>query len=188
MKIVTIPHEALRKEAEPITTVDKKLLNFVREIEKTLAHKKNPQGVGLAAPQVNKNWALFTTLLEDEHGKTKSRIFINPKITDASDSLILGPSVDDAVLEGCLSMPEIYAPVPRHTWTTFSFHTIEGDELVEQEEVFTDFTSRVMQHELDHLHGILFTDYALKQGLPIYKENKKTKKMVEIDPALLEFI
>ena len=45
-----------------------------------------------------------------------------------------------------------------------------------------------MQHELDHLHGILFTDHAIKHGLPIYKETKITKKLEEVDPALFEMI
>lgn len=185
MKIVTIPHESLRREAELVTDVDKKLLNFVRDLQKTLKNKKNPQGVGLAAPQVDKNWAIFTTLLDTVDGALEQRIFINPKIVDASDELITGPTSEEAQLEGCLSMPGLYGPVLRHEWTTFTFQTIEGTQLVEHTETFHDFASRVMQHELDHLHGILFTDRALEDGLPVYKENAITKKLDEIDPELL---
>lgn len=187
MKIVTIPHESLRQEAELVTTVDKKVLQFISDLEKTLKNKQNPQGVGLAAPQVDKNWAIFTTLLDSTDGKLEQRVFINPRIIDASDELILGPNEDESHLEGCLSMPGIYGPVFRHEWAKFSFQTIKNNELVDHEEVFSDFAARVMQHELDHLHGILFTDRALKDNLPVYKENKITKKMDEIDPELLSF-
>lgn len=187
MKIVTIPHESLRQEADLVTSVDKKVLQFVADLQKTLKNKQNPQGVGLAAPQVDKNLAIFTTLLDTADGKLEQRLFVNPRIIDASDELILGPNEDETQLEGCLSMPSIYGPVFRHQWTKFSFQTIEGTELIDHEEVFADFAARVMQHELDHLHGILFTDRALKDNLPVYKENKITKKMEEIDPELLSF-
>ncbi|NCN50970.1 MAG: peptide deformylase [Candidatus Pacebacteria bacterium CG_4_9_14_3_um_filter_40_12] len=187
MKIVTIPHESLRAEAELVTAVDKKILNFIQELEKTLKNKQNPQGVGLAAPQVDKNWAIFTTLLENDQGALIQRVFINPQLSDASDDLILGPNDDETQLEGCLSMPGLYGPVFRHEWAKFRFHAIEGTELVEKEEVFTDFAARVMQHEIDHLHGILFTDRALEDNLPVYKESKITKKLEEVDPELLSF-
>lgn len=187
MKIVTVPHQSLRTEAELVTVVDKKLLTFIQDLEKTLRNKQNPQGVGLAAPQVNKSLAVFTTLLENNNGKLEQRIFINPSLIDASDTLTLGPNDEETQLEGCLSMPGLYGPVFRHQWVTFTFQAIEGTDLVEKKETFTDFTARVMQHELDHLHGILFTDRCITDNLPVYKENKITKKMEEIDPELLSF-
>lgn len=187
MKIVTIPHESLRTETELVSTVDKKVLTFIQDLEKTLKNKQNPQGVGLAAPQVNKNWAIFTTLLDDPNGKLRQRVFINPRVIDASDTLILGPNDEETQLEGCLSMPGLYGPVFRHEWITFSFQVIEGTELIEKQETFTDFAARVMQHEHDHLHGILFTDRAIENNLPVYKENKITQKLEEIDPELLSF-
>lgn len=188
MKIITAPHPALRKEADLITVVDKKLHLFIRDLQTTLQNKKNPQGVGLAAPQVDKNWAVFTTMLDNNQGKLQQRIFINPIVTDASDTVILGPNEDDATLEGCLSMPGIYGPVYRHVWTEFTFQTIEDSQLVEKREVFKDFAARVMQHELDHLHGILFTDRSQEDELPVYREHPKTKKLEEIDPELLDLL
>ncbi len=188
MNIVTIPHPALRSQAGAITVVDSQLLRFITELGKTLKKKNNPRGVGLAAPQVARNLAIFTTLLEDEKGNEQQRFFINPKIVDASDKLVLGPSRDDTSLEGCLSIPGIYGPVPRYSWTTFSFDLLKENELVPQQETFTDFDSRVMQHELDHLHGILFTDHILQHGLPVYREHPKSKKLEEISSEALELI
>lgn len=185
MKIVTVPHEALRKQAQVIVAVNSELLRFVNELKKTLRTKKNPKGVGLAAPQVATNLAIFTTLLENAKGKEEQRIFINPTIVDASDELILGPNDEETSLEGCLSIPGIYGPVPRHSWVTFRFDSIEGKELVTRSETFENFTARVMQHELDHLHGVLFTDHILKHNLPVYKEHPKTKKLEEINPEAL---
>lgn len=168
--------------------VDKKVLQFIKDLETTLKKKDNPKGVGLAAPQVATNLAIFTTLLENEEGKNVQRVFINPKIIDASDTLVLGPNEEDTSLEGCLSIPGIYGPVPRHSWTVFSYDIVKGNELVPTTERFTDFTARVMQHELDHLHGILFTDHILQHQLPVYREHPKTKKLEEIGLEALELL
>ncbi len=188
MKIVTVPHEALRKQAETVTTVDTNLVRFIGQLEKTLRKKNNPRGVGLAAPQVATNLAIFTTLLEVSRNKEQQRVFINPTIIDASDELVLGPNDDETSLEGCLSIPGIYGPVPRHSWATFRYDLVKGSELVSHTETFTDFSARVMQHELDHLHGILFTDHILKHKLPVYREHPKTKKLEEISLDALELL
>lgn len=186
MKIVSVPHQALRKTAVSVTTVNRELTTFIAALTQTLVRKDNPRGVGLAAPQVDKNLAVFTTLLEDETGAEVSRVFINPTLIDASEELVLGPTKDEARLEGCLSIPGIYGPVPRHQTTKFRFQIVVENELITKTEVFSDFAARVMQHEYDHLNGILFTDYSLRYDLPVYKENDRTKKLEEIDPSVCE--
>lgn len=189
MKIVTAPHPALRKEADPVTEVTSELRSFIDELHQTLAETRNPRGVGLAAPQVDTNWALFATNI----GQTESlpptpRIFLNPIVTDHSKKLVLGRKKSEPRLEGCLSIPGLYGPVPRWEWIELRYDVLDPheDRLVEKTERFSDFAARLALHETDHLHGILFTDYSLEHDLPVYQEDPITKKHHEIDRSILE--
>lgn len=187
MQIITIPHPTLRQKASPVTRVDKKLLTFVKNLGQTLANNKNPRGVGLAANQVNKKIAVFSTLVATDSSKTPLlRIFINPKIVDRSDQTTIGLTAGDKkpFEEGCLSMPKLYGAVPRSPWVKLAFDQIVADELVTQTEIFENLAARVVQHELDHLFGILFTDYSAQSGLPVFKE-VKPDRWEEVDPKLL---
>lgn len=186
MKIIKAPNQTLRTVASPVTNVDKKIIHFVSELELTLKNKDNPKGVGLAAPQVDKALRVFTTQLskdnenfEDDDPETQIRHFINPVIKKHSGKQVFGPQRDEPQLEGCLSIPKIYAPVPRFAWVELEFQIIKNSKLVGKSERFDDFAARVIQHELDHLNGILFTDYALEYDLPIYLENEQTGKLEE---------
>jgi peptide deformylase len=113
-----------------------------------------------------------------------SRVFINPKIIDRSDKLVTGINSRSPDLEGCLSIPHLYGPVLRHEWTTFTFQTLDRDNQLTDwhTETFYDFAARVMQHELDHLDGILFTDHILEQGQPLYQQIGE--ELVEVEPQL----
>ncbi len=189
MSIITVPHPTLRQVALPIAEVDKKVLQLLEELEVTLASQRRPRGVGLAAPQIDISKRFFATLLpvtNEEDAPTQSRIFINPEITDHSEELVLGTDPEDPVLEGCLSIPGLYGPVPRWGEIQVRYYEVVNGELLEKRSTFSDFPARVFQHEIDHLDGILFTDYSLKYDLPIYKENKVNHKMEEIDPRLVE--
>lgn len=183
MKIITIPHPTLRKTAKAVTAVDKKFKKFVSELESTLNKTKNPKGVGLAATQVDSLYRVFAT-----HFDKQLRSFINPEIVKKSDELVLGQPDKEPYLEGCLSIPGIYGPVPRYQWLELQFQVLEGDTLVTQNERFDDYNARVIQHELDHLNGVLFIDYTLKNELPLYQENEKTKKLEEVDPTPFQYV
>jgi len=187
MKIITIPHSTLRTEAQEVKTVDKKLIKFVKELEDTLFKKNNPRGVGLAAPQVDTKWRIFTTQLptEPQSDEYKLRSFINPRVADHSDTHTFGPDKKEPILEGCLSIPAFYGPVPRWEWIDLTYDYIDGNELKTATEHFADFAARVAQHELDHLDGILFIDYTIQYDLPLYKEDPKTEKMEELEPELI---
>ena len=190
MKIVTIPHPSLRTPASPVTLVDKKLKNFVVELQQILAEKDHPKGVGLAAPQVDVKWRIFATQLsassdQDAENDYQLRAFINPEIVDHSTHQIYGPNPDDTTLEGCLSIPGIYGPVPRWEKITLRYDEIVGDELQERIAEFRDFAARVIQHEHDHLNGILFIDYVAEYGLPLYQEHPRTKKLIEITQEMV---
>lgn len=192
MSIITVPHPTLRLTAQEVTTVDKKLQQLLKELDETLRTQKNPQGVGLAAPQVNSAKRIFATFLADDENDDDApgvmRLYINPKIVDHDEALTFGPDPENPILEGCLSIPELYGPVPRWQRLKLEWQTLEGDELVTQSRDFSDFTARVIQHEFDHLQGVLFTDYSLKYDLPIYRSSTKSRSgtMTEIDKRLVE--
>lgn len=189
MPIVTVPHPALRQKAKPIVSLDKRTVKSVAKLEQTLRNTRSHKviGVGLAGPQIAESLAVFCTFVPLSGGKPRLRTFINPIMVDHPNDLILGetPADKDPREEGCLSIPKLWGPVPRWPWVKFEFQTIEGDTLENHEEVFENFAARVMQHEFDHLHGILFTDYSLQLDLPVFRETGPDM-YEEVDKRLLE--
>jgi len=183
VKIITAPHPSLRQKAVAVKTVDKKLQFFINDLQSTLLHQSDPPGVGLAAPQVDKKYRIFCTLIAKE-----PRVFINPVINKASEAKILGenPQDKDYQLEGCLSIPQIYGPVPRSEWISLEYDVVVDQKLQRKSESFSNFPARVIQHELDHLNGILFTDYLLQYDLPAYQIGQGEKLLEIEDRKILE--
>ena len=173
MKIVTIPHPLLTQKTKPVPAVDKRIKNIVKEMEQTLEKQKDPEGVGLSAPQVELDMQLFIV----KHPKKKKLYtFINPVI-EKTEMFQRDPNEeDDGNLEGCLSIPDIWAPVDRFDRVFVTYTELDGSK---QSKWFEGFMSIVVQHEVDHLEGILFTQRALEQGKPIYRE--VNGKLREID-------
>lgn len=139
----------LRKIAEPISSDFPNLKEFIQNMFDTMY---NSDGVGLAAPQVSQAIRIFvidsSTDDEDEQPGIK-KAFINP--------VILEKSGDEWVMnEGCLSLPEIREDVVRPETVKIKYL---DEEFNEHTEVYHGFTSRVIQHEYDHLEGIMFVDY-----------------------------
>ena len=134
---------------------------------------------------------MFATFLnfdqsENDEALPTLAVYINPEIVTHSDQLTLGPDKKHPTLEGCLSIPGLYGPVPRWTEITLSYQELVEEKLIDRTQTFDNFAARVVQHEVDHLNGILFTDYSLQYDLPVYQENKKTDTLDEIDPKALE--
>lgn len=187
MKIILVPHKTLRKTATPITKIDKKITSFLKELTNTLDQSRNPKGAGLAANQVDKLYRAFATNIPLPGENTPTmRTFINPKLVGTKGDQEIANEKKDGWMEGCLSIPKLYGPVPRWNTVTLEFQILENDELVTKTETFTDFAASLMQHELDHLDGVLFTDYSLKYDLPLFAENPQTNKMEEIDKSIVE--
>lgn len=196
LPITTVPAQVLRTKANQVNW-DKKAIEISKSLAQTLMAKDNPKGVGLAAPQLSKKMRMFVTWLaqnpEAEPSPEDMLVFINPVLTATSKEMTFGPDKDDPYLEGCLSIPGLYGPVPRHEWVEVEFETVPypqlsaaNDQRPTEKRVqrFSDFAARVVQHEYDHLEGILFTDYTLQFDLPIYEFKKK--KMTEIDKEILK--
>ncbi|MBI4232177.1 peptide deformylase [Candidatus Peregrinibacteria bacterium] len=135
----------LRAVSEPVKKFDGALKKFARDLKETMDSAK---GLGIAAPQVGKNVRVFiVTLAHGEPGQV-SLAMVNPEIVWHSDTVELGE-------EGCLSLPGQYAKVERYKRLRVEFFDVEGARQVFELE---GLDARVVQHETDHLDGILFLD------------------------------
>lgn len=139
----------LRKKAIPITKDFQDLKGFVQNMFDTMY---SSDGVGLAAPQVGQAIRIFvldTTAAEEDELPGIKQAFINPEI--------LKKSGDEWVMnEGCLSLPEIREDVLRPETVRIKYL---DEDFNEHDETYNGFSSRVIQHEYDHLDGIMFVDY-----------------------------
>jgi peptide deformylase len=145
MKIVPYPHPALRRKAEPVTSISKELhLQVGGMLELMYAN----EGLGLAAPQVD--WPVRVLVMNfsgNPEEKDKEFVAINPVIVEMKGT------IDDR--EGCLSFPDLFAKVRRAKTAKVQAYNLKG-ELYEM--TATDLPARVWQHEIDHLDGVLFID------------------------------
>ena len=167
MQILTTPHPFLKHVAKPVTVWDKKTAKEVKQMEEILKRATNPKGIGLAATQVGLDKRLFI-LLDEENKKTK--VFVNPEIVRMSKKMLstVYKKKKDRWLEGCLSIPKIWGFVDRPYEITVQYE--EGENLSKMVKTFTDVEAAYIQHELDHLDGILFTDRIRQQKGVILRE------------------
>lgn len=170
LPIVAYGDPVLKKKASPITKKHPNLNKLISDMWETMyaAH-----GVGLAAPQIGESIRLFIVdgspfaddksidNIEQRELRKFKKVFINPEITAYS-----GPQ--EAFNEGCLSIPDIREDVTRLSTIEIEYYN-ENFELIKS--VFSGISSRIIQHEYDHIEGILFTD---KLG-PLKKKLLKTK-------------
>lgn len=131
----------LRKKTKPVTKVTKSTLALFKDMEATLKHV---QGLGLAAPQVGKSLRLCIAKIHEN-----TTPLINPAITWKSKEMA-------TLEEGCLSLPGLFVPVPRAMEITVQYLDTSGRQ---QERRLQGLDARVVQHEVDHLDGVLIIDY-----------------------------
>lgn len=158
--------EALREMAAPVTSFDADLANLAENMAE-LMYKAN--GVGLAAPQVGVLKRLIAVDINYKDEGKNPIFLVNPKIIHHSKELCTRE-------EGCLSIPEYYAEVVRPEKVKFSYFDVKG----KPHEIECDGTlARCVQHEIDHLNGVLFTDYLskLKRDVAIKKMQKLRKDL-----------
>lgn len=173
LKIRTAPDPFLKKKTKKITVFDKKLKDLVKEMKVFLRKSEDPPGVGLAANQlgIGKSLVLVTKGLRKRGDKGKVIPLINPKIIYFSQK-------KEKSWEGCLSVPGIYGNVLRSYKIKAKYKNLNGEE---KEEVFEGFSAFIVQHEVDHLKGVLFTERIVKQKGEIYKSTgEKNEKKEEI--------
>lgn len=167
MQLVIYPDPFLKKRAAPVETIDAELRGRVAEMLQTMYEE---HGVGLAAPQVGWGVRLFVMNPQGVEEPEAARVFINPRILDRE-----GSAVDE---EGCLSIPDVRGRVERATRVTVEAQDLDG---VVFREDFEHLAARIVQHESDHLDGILFISrlseadrLAVRRGLKkLEKEHAK---------------
>ena len=156
LRIVKYPHPALRHQSKRLRRVDTELKNAVREMFEVMYENK---GIGLAANQVNLPYRFFILNTEGDPEKGEEYVFLNPEIVKRS-----GMAEAD---EGCLSFPEVYAPVKRSAKIVIAAYDLEGKEVKYE---FNGLFARGVQHEYDHLDGVLFIDRLTPTGLLSVKQ------------------
>lgn len=161
--IVTTPNEVLVKPTKHVERIDAKTKQIISDMTETLIYADNPKGVGLAATQIGISLRIFLMRPEEDD---PIRTFINPVIVEKSKQLVKGIPGSDNRLEGCLSIPKVWGMVKRHLWIKLTFLDVDG---ISHEEKFSDFEAIIVQHEIDHLDGILFTRRVVEQKGRLYK-------------------
>lgn len=168
-KILLVPDPILRQKAKNIKKVTSKDIDFSKKMIDIML--KAP-GVGLAANQVGILKKIVTVNIHNEEkGTDKIYALFNPQIKSYSKKHIV-------MEEGCLSLPKQYAEIERPEAIIVKYINEKNEAIEEKKD---GFEARVLQHEIDHLHGKLFVDYlsSLKRNMLI-KRVKKLKKMGEI--------
>ncbi|MFC1600473.1 peptide deformylase [Patescibacteria group bacterium] len=161
-EIVDSQNPVLKNKSKPVKKIDKKIKSLIQDLIDTIKAQKDPEGVGLAAPQIGKNIQVFAM-----KPGSKVKIVINPKI------LKIWPIQKEKskdprknIMEGCLSMPHYYSPIKRSPKVTLKYMDTDGTEKTED---FIGLEAQIVQHEVEHLSGKLFIDHVLKQKKPLYE-------------------
>lgn len=165
MEIITYPHPTLRHKSKPVKRVDAELRSIVKQMYELMYAAK---GIGLAANQIDLPLRLFTVNLEGEAGQGEELVFINPVISM--------PKGSEEAEEGCLSLPGLYANVIRPKKVRVQAYNLRGEEINRD---IDGMLARVVQHETDHLDGVLFIDRLA--------ETAKTEILDELDEFETDF-
>jgi peptide deformylase len=149
LKVARMGHPVLRERGRPLDTSELRSPRVQKLIDDMIDTMREYNGVGLAAPQVHESVRLFVALLADDPDEgTSAVVIVNPEIVSNTSARQEG-------WEGCLSIPDIRGLVPRFTDITVKALDRDGRPI---ELRLRDFPARVVQHETDHLDGVLFFD------------------------------
>jgi peptide deformylase len=148
-EIISLPDKRLRLVSEPVDKITPEIRALAEDMFETMY---DAPGIGLAAIQVAVPLRLITMDISKKEGERIPRVFINPEILSKSEDF----SVYE---EGCLSIPEFYEEVERPAFVRIRYMDIEGKV---HEEDAEGLFSTCIQHEIDHINGVLFIDYLSK--------------------------
>ncbi len=173
-KIVQSGDPILRAKSKVVSGVDKKVKDLIRDLKDTLTTQRDPEGIGLAAPQIGKNLQVFIC-----NYKKFNRVVINPKIINITPMSKAEKEKKSKreILEGCLSLPYYYGPLRRASKVEVEYLNENGEKVTEE---FKDFEAQIILHEIDHLNGVLFIDHLLKEKKPLYKVENDEWEEVEL--------
>lgn len=175
VKIIAAPNDILSQKAARVIKINKEISSTLSDMKTALLSAKDPEGVGLAAPQIGKSLSIF---LIRPTPKSVIKVFINPKILSEEEKSKAKRGKGPTKLEGCLSLPGIWGEVKRKSAITLSYMDVKGNM---HTDIFKGFVATIIQHEIDHLNGILFTKRVLEQNGTLYKSHKNEKGQDEFE-------
>ncbi len=164
-EIISLPNAVLRRKANRITNFDQDLQALAKDMVETM--RKAP-GVGLAAPQIGVSSRLIVVEFGDEEDETvpqKLYALVNPEIVEKSAETKVG-------VEGCLSVLGLVGDVERPQRVTVKAQNLHGKPVKLKAE---GWLARILQHEIDHLDGVLYTDRASRVWVP--KEDEQLEML-----------
>ena len=166
LPIIELPDPLLRKISEPVETFDDDLQRLIDDMFETMY---DAPGIGLAAIQVGVPKRLLVIDLQEEgEGVKNPRVFINPEFSEPSDEM-------NVYSEGCLSIPDQYADVERPARIRAKWLDRDGKA---HDEVIDGLLATCLQHEVDHLNGVVFTDHLsrMKRDMLLKKLEKMRRQ------------
>jgi len=158
LEVLIYGHPCLREMCAPVEAFDDSLRELIRQMERAMIMER---GIGLAAPQVGRRLRLLLAE-DDREARTQTIALVNPEIISLSGET-------DTFNEGCLSLPELFADLKRPVRIRLRYQDPDGQECELDDD---GILSRIIQHELDHLDGILFVD-----RLPMLKRKLLARKL-----------
>lgn len=173
-KILKYGTPSLRQPSKEVHKVSRKIQDLVKDLLDTL-YTQN--GVGLAAPQIGENYRVFVVDTSSGDEPLNPIVFINPKIIKKSGAFVSN--------EGCLSFPEVYTDVRRYSNVTIKALDRHGHPFV-IEATNESLLVKAIQHEFDHLDGILFIDHARNRFEIEQELSKKHLPPLELDKMVEE--
>ncbi|MEN0115303.1 MAG: peptide deformylase [Agrobacterium cavarae] len=165
--LIILPDPLLRQQSKPVETVDSEIQRLADDMLETMY---DAPGIGLAAIQIGVARRMLVIDLSRDDEENKPQVFINPEILKVSDDV-------STYEEGCLSIPDYYAEVERPASLTVGYLDRDG----KQQTVEADgLLATCLQHEIDHLNGVLFIDHIsrLKRDMVIKKFTKLARAKV----------
>ncbi|MEX6507084.1 peptide deformylase [Jiella sp. M17.18] len=164
--LIILPDPVLRLQSKPIETVDQAVRTFADDMLETMY---DAPGIGLAAIQVGEPLRMLVIDVSKEEEEKAPRVFLNPEILSTSDAR-------STYEEGCLSIPDYYAEVERPAEVTVRYLGLDGQM---HEETADGILATCLQHEIDHLNGVLFIDHIskLKRDMVVKKFTKQARRV-----------
>ena len=159
LNVLIYPDERLRTVCQPVAEINDEIRKLVDDMFETMYKE---EGIGLAAPQVNIQQRIITIDLDSEN--SNQIVLINPEILESSG--------ETGIEEGCLSIPGFRGLVPRKEKVTVKALNLNGNEFTLEAD---GLLAICIQHEIDHLNGVLFVDY-----LSPLKRNRIKEKLIKL--------
>ncbi|WP_455217047.1 peptide deformylase [Kaarinaea lacus] len=162
LEIIRYPDERLKQESQPVTDYDDELRSFIKELDETM--RAGPGGVGIAAPQVGRFERIVIVDLSGKDRLSKDStnhgrmVLVNPELTKW-EGMVMGR-------EGCMSVPDFTGNVIRAEKIELTAFDEYGEK---RQYECTGFEARAVQHEVDHLDGLLFLDRLVSRKTDLFK-------------------